>query len=470
MDALLTGSTSSSASSATGGAGVEPTFREYKQRIYRTYQHARHIDLIDQYLGEVLRYVETEGREGIGRLLITLPPRHSKSFNVSRMFPAYVVGKHPDWRVMLASYAANLAQRFSRQARNLLLLKEYQAMFPGVTLSQDSHAVNSWAIAGYEGGMDAYGVGGGVTGNGGHILIADDLISGRANAESAVMRQHAWEWFTDDFSTRIDVAYAAQIVTHTRWHEDDPIGRIRKRFPGKWVELNLPAIAEENDPMGREPGEALWAEKFPLKTLEDLRATLGAYSWASEYQQHPTPREGGLFKWQQIDDARKTEKPVLKRIVVAIDPAVTATANSDETGIVVAGIGIDGHGYVLEDVSLSASPDTWARQAVSAYRKWSADRLIAEVNNGGDMVELTIRTADKTVPITQVRASRGKVTRAEPIAALYEQGKVHHVGYHTILEDQMCSVIDGSNSPDRVDALVWALSNLMLKPDRFFVA
>ena len=153
--------------------------------------------------------------------------------------------------------------------------------------------------------------------------------------------------------------------------------------------------------------------------------------------------------------------------VVAIDPAVTATRDSDETGIIVAGVDNDGHGWVLEDASLKASPDTWAKQAIGRFYTHEADRIVVEVNNGGDLCEHTLRTVDRNVPITQLRASRGKVARAEPIAALYEQGKVHHVGTFGVLEDQMCSTLDGANSPDRVDALVWALTELMQPSGRF---
>ncbi len=177
---------------------------------------------------------------------------------------------------------------------------------------------------------------------------------------------------------------------------------------------------------------------------------------------------GALFKRGLIEAARVSEAPPLRRIVVAIDPAVTANADSDETGIVVAGVGMDGHGYVLEDASLKASPDGWARAAVEAYRRWDADRIVAEVNNGGDLVEHTVRTVDAHVPLTQVRASRGKRARAEPVAALYEQGKVHHVGIMEDLETQMCdNAFVGARraSPDRVDALVWALTELLLRED-----
>lgn len=155
--------------------------------------------------------------------------------------------------------------------------------------------------------------------------------------------------------------------------------------------------------------------------------------------------------------------PPLERIVVAVDPAVTANAGSDETGIVVAGVGADGRGYVLEDASRKASPGEWAAAAVAAYRRWQADRIVAEVNNGGDLVEHTLRTVAAHVPFAAVRAARGKLARAEPVAALYEQGKVDHVGVFADLETQMCE--GTSRSPDRVDALVWAITELMLGED-----
>jgi phage terminase large subunit-like protein len=123
-------------------------------------------------------------------------------------------------------------------------------------------------------------------------------------------------------------------------------------------------------------------------------------------------------------------------------------------------VGFDDHGYVLEDASVKASPGEWARAAVEAYRRWDADRIVAEVNNGGDLVAHTIRTVDADVPLTLVRASRGKLARADPVAALYEQRKVHHAGAFEALERQMCEWTH--KSPDRVDALVWAITDLML--------
>jgi len=172
---------------------------------------------------------------------------------------------------------------------------------------------------------------------------------------------------------------------------------------------------------------------------------------------------GALWRRPDIDDHKIATLPgELRRIVVAVDPAVTSSEDSDETGIIVAGVGHDGRGYVLDDMSLRGTPHQWGTQAVAAYSKYKADRLVAENNNGGEMVEHTVRTVDPNVSYKGVHASRGKVIRAEPIAALYEQGRVHHVGSFPELEDQLCQWEPGMASPDRLDALVWALSELML--------
>lgn len=175
---------------------------------------------------------------------------------------------------------------------------------------------------------------------------------------------------------------------------------------------------------------------------------------------------GALWTLNLIEKHRKilADVPPLQRVVVAIDPAVTAGEDSDETGIGVVGIGHDQHLYVLEDASLKASPGQWARVACRMLLKWDADRIVAEVNNGGDLVEANLRGVHPDIPYRAVRATRGKYTRAEPAAALYEQGRVHHVGMFPELEQQMCEYVPGvtDKSPDRMDWLVWALYDLVL--------
>lgn len=204
-----------------------------------------------------------------------------------------------------------------------------------------------------------------------------------------------------------------------------------------------------------------------LADLQSLPERQKKRFWLGEYV---TDEESAL--WQRSYIKRSTLKedgsyPVeMRRIVVAIDPAVTNESGSDETGIVAVGLGADGNAYVLEDTSGRHRPEEWARRAISTYKSLDADRIIGEVNNGGDLIESQIRAQDPGVPYKAVRATRGKTVRAEPVAALYERGKVFHLGTFPELEDQMCAVTVGFDSkasgwsPDRVDALVWAITDI----------
>ncbi len=185
-------------------------------------------------------------------------------------------------------------------------------------------------------------------------------------------------------------------------------------------------------------------------------------------------RPGALWTREIIGLNRidKDELPEMKRIIVAIDPAATSGSGSDETGIIVAGLGVDNHAYVLEDLSGNYTPSEWASKALEAYGRHKADRIVAEVNQGGDMIEHTLRTYEPNVSYKAVHASRGKIARAEPIAALDCQGRIHHAGIFGALEDQMCRFVTSGkdsparSSPDRVDARVWAMTELMLNKPR----
>ena len=173
---------------------------------------------------------------------------------------------------------------------------------------------------------------------------------------------------------------------------------------------------------------------------------------------------GALWRWQWIDAARVARAPDLRRVVVAIDPAASSHDDSDETGIVVAGVGHDGRAYVLADASGRYRPEEWARTALALYREHHADCIVAEANNGGEMVAATLRVHDRGANVRTVHATRGKATRAEPVAALYEQGRASHVGALARLEDQLTTWDPATSrtSPDRLDALVWALTEVML--------
>lgn len=186
-----------------------------------------------------------------------------------------------------------------------------------------------------------------------------------------------------------------------------------------------------------------------------------AHIWLGEYEPQVV---GAIWDLGTIHAGRRAEAPLMGRVVVGIDPAVTNENGSDQHGIVVAGVGEDGRGYVLDDFSRNGTPQQWATTAIAAYDKWEADAIVVEVNQGGDMVTHTLRSVRPGVRIREVRATRGKHVRAEPISAMYQLGRVSHVGAFPELEAQMCQMTaagyEGSGSPDRVDALVWAMTEL----------
>lgn len=446
-------------------AGATPpeanNFTAFKRAMWRNYQHAAHLALIDEALMEVARYVETGGAEGIGKLAIFLPPRHGKSKTAAQLFPAWFLGRNPDMRVILTGYAGNLVHKYSRVARNFVLSGMYAPLFPGVRVADDSAARDAWDIADHDGGMDAMGIEGGVAGKGAHVLIIDDAHKNRKEAESKTIRESVWEAYINDLYPRLEPSGAVVLIM-TRWHVDDLAGRLLAEEGDEWHVIRLPALAEPGDPLGRAEGEALWAERFPVSALEKHRAH-GIYTFESLYQQSPKPREGSLFKYEWIDDRRVERAPDMRRIVVAIDPS--ASEGGDETGVVVAGatVGKEAQGFILEDGSLRGSPNEWARRAIALYDKWKADAIVIETNQGGDMATNTLRTIRPGVKIREVKATTGKALRADPIAALYEQGRVHHVGEFAVLEDQMVGwTPNDRESPDRLDALVWALTDLMV--------
>jgi phage terminase large subunit-like protein len=227
------------------------------------------------------------------------------------------------------------------------------------------------------------------------------------------------------------------------------------------------ATAEEKDyqkEFGLDDAQVYW-RRVKIYELGSVWTFRREYPATADEAFH-TDRPGALWTRATIHHNRRPagELPEMKRIVVAVDPATTSNRHSDETGIIVAGLGIDDHGYVLDDLSGKYTPAEWATTVIDAYYKYRADRVIAEVNQGGDMVEHTLRSLDYEISYRGVHASRGKIARAEPIAALDSHGRIHHAGIFSALEDQMCRFdpVAGGASPDRVDARTWAMTELML--------
>lgn len=207
----------------------------------------------------------------------------------------------------------------------------------------------------------------------------------------------------------------------------------------------------------------LFPAELDADRLHDYRASPDRYAhtWLGAYEPEA---QGAIWTRQMIDDNRLTEMPPMDRILVGVDPAVTNTDVSDEHGVSVCGLGSDGHGYVLEDASLRGSPHQWASRALAMYDKYEADAIVVEINQGGDMVKHTIQSQGRGARIIEVRATRGKHVRAEPISALYSTGRIHHVGSFPEMEDQLVKFTshgyEGSDSPDRAEAMIWAFTEM----------
>lgn len=264
--------------------------------------------------------------------MLFVPPRHGKSELGSIMFPAWYLGKHPEKEIITSSYSADLAQDFGYKTRNLVATQEYQELF-NTKLRDDSKSKAKW-LTQEGGGYTAVGVGGAITGRGADILIIDDPIKNREEAESQTVRDKVWSWYTSTAYTRLE-KNGAVILILTRWHKDDLAGRLLKAQEeggDKWEVVKFPAIATSEE-FFRKEGEALWADKYDLKALKQIKNTIGVYDWSALYQQEPVSSETQEFKqeyWQY-----RTIEEVLAlstRNTLTIDTAISQKASADYTG------------------------------------------------------------------------------------------------------------------------------------------
>jgi predicted phage terminase large subunit-like protein len=251
-------------------------------------------EYVEQRLEDV-----TFGR--IRKLMLSVPPQHGKSSLVTERYPVYAIDRTGGrTRVIIGGYNQDFARRFGRKTKKL-------ASECGIVTTADkdtSKGQAEWETP-QGGGVVSVGVGSGVTGRPGDLIIIDDPVKSREEAESAAYRERCWNWYTDDLYSRLQQD-GSIILIMTRWHEDDLAGRILASEDGpNWTVINLPAEAEDNDPLGRQPGEPLCPERFDSEALQDKRRVMGSYGWSALYQGRPAPREGGFFKrqWFEIVDA-----------------------------------------------------------------------------------------------------------------------------------------------------------------------
>jgi hypothetical protein len=282
--------------------------------------------------------------------MIFMPPRHGKSELASRRFPAWYLGRNPQRQIIAASYNSDLASDFGREVRDIVGSQEYAALFDA-RLRDDSRAADRWHTD-MGGAYVAAGVGTAVTGRGAHVLLIDDPLKDREEADSEIRRQRVWDWFTSTAYTRL-MPGGAIVVIQTRWHEDDLAGRLLAQQAAgidKWEVLDLPALD------GNE--KALWPEWYDEKALARIRAAIGVRDWSALYQQRPAPEEGDYFKSEWLKTYTKLPPKTEMRVYGGSDYAVTADGG-DYTVHAVVGVDPEGRMYLLDLWRKQASSDVW---------------------------------------------------------------------------------------------------------------
>ena len=430
---------------------IPPPFPRWLKNISPDWNwHAPHL----VYLQGILEQV-TAGE--LRRLVISMPPRHGKSEQVTVRYPVWRLCRDPRLRVIVGAYNQRLAEQFSRKARRI-------AAAAGISLAGDRATAGDWETpAG--GGMRAVGVGAGVTGMGGDLIIIDDPVKSREEAESDVYRDRVWDWFRDDLYTRQEPS-AAIVLIMTRWHLDDLAGRLIAEMAGggePWTVINIPATALENDPLDRAPGEALWPERFNTHELDLRKQVLGTYSYSALYMGTPVPHEGGLFKWQWFQPPVEARPAVVEARVRYYDTAGTE-GQGDYTAGVLMSRTADGR-FWIEDVVRGQ----WSPARRDAEIRATAERDGPEVDiwleretgvAGTERSQATVRALAGFVarfePVTGA-----KENRADPLAAQAEAGNVRMCAgpwNHAFL-NELTSFPAGSHD-DQVDAASGAFSKV----------
>ncbi|HPU86451.1 MAG TPA: terminase family protein [Candidatus Latescibacteria bacterium] len=418
------------------------------------YQRPPHIRLFDALAVQI-----EQGK--LRRLVINVPPQHGKSEFWSKYFCAWYLGRHPDRKIIMSTYADSYAQSWSREARNILT--EHGQEFYGLQVASDSSAVDWWKVRGNAGGMAAVGTGGQATGKGAHVFVCDDPVKGPEDAMSPTMQRRNVDWYRSVATTRLQ-PNGAIVVIQTRWDRDDLTGKLLNpaEFPDAdtWTVISLPALALPGDLLGRQPGAALWPERYGLAELEEKRIALGSRWFEALYQQNPTDPQTGIFKREWFPIIEREAVPAEGRLVrywdLAHSKADKHNADPDwtEGGLVKFHAGV---WYVLDFKSIRDTALAVERLIQYTALEDSAAvpiRIEQEPSAGKSLMEhyrMRVLPGYDFQPIT----SKGsKVVEAAPVAAAAEAGNVRLVRgtWNAALLDQLERFPLGAHD-DKVDVL-----------------
>lgn len=391
--------------------------------------------------------------------MLFVPPRHGKSEMVTVRYPIWRLKQKPSMRVIVGAYNQTLAEKFSRKARRIA---ETQ-----LTLSKERTAAEDWETE-QGGGFRAVGVGGGITGQGGDLIIIDDPVKNREEANSQVYRQRVYDWYTDDLYTRLEPG-AAMILIMTRWHEDDLAGRILASEDGpSWEVVKLPALAEEGDPLHRPVGAALCPDRYDEAKLAKIKTVLGDWSFAALYQQRPAPAEGGMFKRAPVEIVDAV--PVGGAWVRWWDRAASSKTGDWSVGVLMTAI--DERFFVVD-----VQRGQWASEERDAMMKQTA-AIDAQRTNGecvtwseqepGSSGLDVARAFVKLLagyPVAYEPSTGSKEVRAMPFAAQWNAGNVKllRAPWNAAYLDELTSFPFGTND-DQVDGSSGAFGKLANAP------
>jgi predicted phage terminase large subunit-like protein len=407
---------------------------------------------------------------GIDRLIVSMPPRHGKSETISRYLPAWYLGRFPERRVMLASYGSEFAASWGQKARELV--REFGEELFGIRLSSTSAAAAAWELDRHGGGMTTAGVGGAMTGKGAHLLVIDDPVKNAEEAQSKTIRDKHWEWYRSTAYSRLEPGGVVVIVM-TRWHEDDLVGRLLAAGDAegeRWEVLRLPALAEQDDPLGRAAGAPLWPERYSLERLREIERAVGSYWWAALYQQRPGPLEGGIFKRQNFRHfAEEGELYVLAsdagpraigksycQIFATVDVADSLKTSADYTVCSTWAVTPERDLLLLDRERVRFEGPELPRIVREAYEKWRHAQIkIERATYGHGLIRELSRAG---LPVVALEADADKLTRALSAAALYEAHKVYHprsVAWLSEWEEELLAFPNAAHD-DQVDTVAYA--------------
>lgn len=450
--------------------------REYYECVAKVhgemFKHGKHI----KYVSENTQKFLNDEMEGIDVLLISMPPQHGKSMSVTETLPFWWLGKNPEYGIITLSYGDDLAKKFGKKNRQKL--QEFGKSMFNLEIAKDQASILDFGIEGHRGFIKSAGIMSGVTGNNADLIIVDDPIKNRQEAESNTYRDRVWEEFQDTVNSRLS-AHGKVIVIQTRWHEDDLIGRVKANFKGMYFEINIPLEAEENDILGRNKGDSLfpeigkdkeWLGRHKKKYLSES----GQRSWNSLYQGKPTGKEGNLFRRKWFKYIKKDDLPAIKykknvvedyydgmiNLVMSVDATFKDADSSDNVSIQILGKrGPDI--YILKDITekmdFTTTLDT-IRTLKLAFPKIQAI-YIEDKANGSAIINVLSKEISGIIPIEPYG---GKIARAQAVQPTFRSGNVYLVQEEWNIDyvDELCAFPNGKHD-DRVDSCTQGLNQLI---------